>query len=173
MIGFRVLASCLLFVAWPLLAADHATSPPGPPAIAVLVDGKTTTTLDHAALAALPRASVTAATHDEKPAQWQGVALEEIVHRAGVPEGTAMRGRAMARFVRVTGSDGYQVVFSAGELDPTFGNTQVILAEQKDGQTLSADGPYRLVVPGDKRAARWVRNVATIEVMDASTRPPG
>jgi DMSO/TMAO reductase YedYZ molybdopterin-dependent catalytic subunit len=171
--GFRVLASCLLFAALPVLAADPATAPAGPQAVTVLVDGKATTTLDHAALAAMPRTSVTAATHDEKPGDWQGVALEEIVHRAGMPEGNAMRGRAMARFIRVTAADGYQVVFSAGELDPAFGNTQVILAEQKDGQPLIKDGPYRLVVPGDKRAARWVRNVATIEVMDAATRPPG
>ena len=171
--GFRFLASCLLFAALPAWAAEPAVAPPGPQVIAVLVDGKATTTLDHAALAAMPRASATAATHDEKPAVWQGVALEEIVHHTGVPEGTAMRGRAMARFVRITASDGYQVVFSAGELDPAFGNTQVILAEQKDGQPLTTDGPYRLVVPGDKRAARWVRNVATIEVIDASTRPPG
>lgn len=171
--GLRVLASCLLFTALPAFAAGPATAPPGPQAVAVLVDGKTTSTLDHAALAAMPRASVTAATHDDKPGEWQGVSLEDIVHRAGVPEGNAMRGRAMARFIRVTGSDGYQVVFSAGELDPAFGNTQVILAEQKDGQPLTQDGPYRLVVPGDKRAARWVRNVATIEVIDGSTRPPG
>lgn len=170
---FRVLASGLLLAALPVLAAEPASAPVGPQAIAVLVDGKATTTLDHAALAVMPRASVTAATHDEKPGEWQGVALEEIVHRAGVPEGTAMRGRAMARLVRITASDGYQVVFSAGELDPAFGNTQVILAEQKDGQPLSKDGPYRLVVPGDKRAARWVRNVATIEVVDASTHPQG
>jgi DMSO/TMAO reductase YedYZ molybdopterin-dependent catalytic subunit len=167
---FRFLASCLLFAALPILAAEPA---PQGSAVVVLVDGKAAATLDHAALAGMPRSSITAATHDEKPGEWQGVSLEEIVHRAGVPEGAAMRGRAMTRLVRVTASDGYQVMFSAGELDPAFGNTQVILAEQKDGQPLSKDGPYRLVVPGDKRAARWVRNVTTIEVMEASTRPAG
>jgi DMSO/TMAO reductase YedYZ molybdopterin-dependent catalytic subunit len=171
--GFRHLASCLLLVTLPMFANEPIATSTFQPTVQVLVDGKVSATLDHAALAAMPHASVTAATHDETPGQWQGVALEEIVHRAGVPEGTAMRGRAMARFVRITASDGYQVVFSAGELDPAFGNTQVILAEQKDGQPLTKDGPFRLVVPGDKRAARWVRNVTTIEVMDASTRPPG
>ena len=54
---FRVLASGLLLAALPVLAAEPASAPVGPQAIAVLVDGKATTTLDHAALAAMPRAS--------------------------------------------------------------------------------------------------------------------
>jgi hypothetical protein len=44
----------------------------------------------------------------------------------------------------------------------------VIIADARDGAPLStAAGPYRLIVPGDKREARWVRQVATVELQNA------
>jgi hypothetical protein len=138
--------------------------------ISVVVDGKTTT-LDHAAFAGMPRVTVTAAAHNDPPSQWQGVALQDVLGHAALPTGEALRGRAMARFVRVTASDGYQVIFSVAELDPAFGDLRVIVADSKDGQSLGKDGPYRLIVPNDKRPARWERNVRSIELVDASTRP--
>ena len=139
--------------------------------ISVVVDGKATT-LDHAAFAGMPRVTVTAAAHNDPPSRWQGVALQDVLGRAAVPTGEALRGRAMAQFVRVTASDGYQVIFSVAELDPAFGDVRVIVADSKDGQPLGKDGPYRLIVPNDKRPARWERNVRSIELVDASTRPP-
>ncbi len=166
----RWMMGLLLCVALPapLLAQ---VKEPAQRAVAVVMDGKSST-VDGAALAAMPSTTITAATHGDKPAAWQGVALEEILHRAGVPQGEALRGRSMASFIRVTAADGYQVVFSLAELDPGFSHTTVILAQARDGQPLTSDGPFRLVVPGDQRAARWVRNVTTIEVVDGSTRAP-
>jgi hypothetical protein len=65
-------------------------------------------------------------------------------------------------------SDGYRVVFALAELDPDFGNAQVLVAENVDGHPLSAnDGPLRLVVPGDKRQARWIRLLTTLTVARA------
>lgn len=139
--------------------------------ISIVVDGKTTT-LDHTAFAGMPHIIVTAAAHDDPPSRWQGVALQDVLGRAAVPTGEALRGRAMARFVRITASDGYQVIFSVAELDPAFGDVRVIVADSKDGQPLGKDGPYRLIVPNDKRPARWERNVRSIELVDASTRAP-
>lgn len=138
--------------------------------ISIVVEGKTTT-MNAAAFAGLPHVIVSAAAHNDPPSRWQGVALQDVLGRAALPTGEALRGRAMARFVRVTATDGYQVIFSAAELDPAFGNVQVILADSKDGQPLGKDGPYRLIVPNDKRPARWERNVRSIELVDASSRP--
>ena len=152
------------------LHAEDAAAPVDK-TIDILVDGKATT-LDHTAFAGLPHITVTAAAHDDPPSRWQGVALQDVLGRAAIPTGEALRGRAMARFVRVTASDGYQVIFSIAELDPAFGNVQVVVADSKDGQPLGKDGPYRLIVPNDKRPARWERNVRSIEMVDASTRPP-
>ena len=41
----------------------------------------------------------------------------------------------------------------------------VLLADRKDGKPLlGGEGPYRLVVPDDKRPLRWVKQVARISV---------
>jgi DMSO/TMAO reductase YedYZ molybdopterin-dependent catalytic subunit len=69
--------------------------------------------------------------------------------------------------VRAEASDGYVVTFSLAELDPAVGATDAILAFEREGQPLGSDvGPFRLVVPSDKRAARWVRNLIKLTVLD-------
>jgi hypothetical protein len=44
----------------------------------------------------------------------------------------------------------------------------VVLAFLKDGKPLDAkEGPYRIVVPDEKRLARWVRQVTTLKIVAA------
>jgi hypothetical protein len=39
------------------------------------------------------------------------------------------------------------------------------LADTKDGQPLPPrEGPFRIIVPGEKRPARWVRQVSAVTV---------
>ena len=132
------------------------------PSVKLLLDGKPSDTFDREALAAMPRATVQAAANGEAPGTWQGVALEDIVRRTCVASGDSLAGRAIARVVRVTGADGYQAVFSATELAPDFGNVEVILADTRDGKPFQEGGPFRLIVPRDKRSDRWVSHVTTI-----------
>ena len=41
----------------------------------------------------------------------------------------------------------------------------ILLAECRDGKPLAAPtGPLRVVVPGEKRHSRWVRQVVTLKV---------
>ncbi|MBT2116548.1 molybdopterin-dependent oxidoreductase [Dyella sp. LX-66] len=141
-------------------AADPA------PSLRVVVDGKTTV-FDHAALAALPQAKITAAVHDEKPSVWSGVALADVLRKAGALD-KPLRGKSLALFVRVTATDHYQAVFALAELDPLIEGRTVLLADAHDGQPLAADGPFRLVVPEDKRAARWVHGIVSVEVVDGA-----
>lgn len=150
-------------------ASDPASTLVDHPTIKLIVDGKPSDVFDQAALAAMPRASINATAKDEAPTAWQGVPLYNIVRRACVASDDALIGRALARFVRVTSATGQQVVFSAAELDPNYGNLNVILADRKDGKPLGQDGPYRLVVPKDTRSDRWLGHVTLIEVVDAST----
>jgi len=138
-----------------------------------LAPGKSPVTLDEKALAAMPRMTVQAGAHGDAPSAWEGVALVEVMRAEGAPLGKALRGDALANYVRVTGTDGYQVVFGLGELDADMGAAKVVLVDRHEGKPLDEkDGPLRLVVPGDQRPARWVRNVATIELLSASTRGP-
>jgi DMSO/TMAO reductase YedYZ molybdopterin-dependent catalytic subunit len=163
------LAACLMI---PALAAQPPSASSGTGSVQVLVVGQAARTFSEADLANLPRSSIVAAVHDEKPSRWEGVALAELLRRAGAPADKQLRGREMAKFVRITAADGYQIVFSLTELDPSFGDRNVLLVDRQDGHSLSQkDGPLRLVVAGDKRPARWVRNVETIEVVDGSSGP--
>ncbi|HMD86851.1 MAG TPA: molybdopterin-dependent oxidoreductase [Terriglobia bacterium] len=118
-------------------------------------------------LAAMPRTKVTAKEHDST-VTYEGVALTEILQKAGSPLGKEMRGKALASYVLVTARDGYRVVFALPELDPDFtdASRQIILADTADGAPLpEKQGPVRIVVPQEKKGARWIRMVETIEVV--------
>lgn len=153
------------------LAVQAADAPPAATSgtVKILVAGKPALSLDAAGIAGMPHEEVTASAHDEPSSRWRGVKLEDVLSKAGVSLDKPLRGRALASFVRVTAADRYQVVFGLSDLDATLGHTQVLLVDTRDGKPLDKDGPFRLLVPGDKRPARWVRSVTTIEVVDGGT----
>jgi DMSO/TMAO reductase YedYZ molybdopterin-dependent catalytic subunit len=121
-------------------------------------------TLSAADLAAMPRTRVTASAHHLE-GTWEGVTIRELLTRAGVPEGEALRGRALSSAVVVTGADSYRIVFGIAGFDPAFTDRVAILADRKDDAPLPANvAPFQLVITGEKRPARWVRQVVSIEV---------
>jgi hypothetical protein len=92
--------------------------------------------------------------------------LGEILKKAGVPLGAALRGRALTTYVLISASDGYQVLFSLGELDPDMAEGRILVADTASGKSLVAEGEtFRLVIPGDKHGARSVRMLTKIEVV--------
>jgi DMSO/TMAO reductase YedYZ molybdopterin-dependent catalytic subunit len=116
-------------------------------------------------LARLPRQTVRAKDHEGKEAGFAGVPLVEVLKAAGLKFGQDLRGPALATFVVTEASDGYRVVFALPELDPAFTDRVVLLAYERDGKVLSErEGPLRIVVPGEKRHARWVRQVIAMKV---------
>ena len=81
-------------------------------------------------------------------------------------QGAALRGKALAGYVLAEAQDGYQVVFSLGELDPAFIDNEILLADTANGKPLfGAQGRFRLVVPKDKPGARSVRMLTRLEVV--------
>jgi hypothetical protein len=117
---------------------------------------------DAAAQAGLPRASVTFNDHG-KAMSCEGVWLIDLVARAGVPVGEAVRGPALATVIIADAADGYRAVFSLGEIDRKLGAVPVLVADRCGGVSLGeAAGPLRLVVPGDGRGARSVRQLRTL-----------
>ena len=79
----------------------------------------------------------------------------------------------MALAVVAEGSDGYRAAFSLAELDDDFAAEAVLIADSVDGQPLGSDqGPFRLVVPGDKRQGRWVRMLKSITVVNLAGAVP-
>lgn len=123
--------------------------------------------LDVAALAKFERVAVDADDHGT-PAHWEGVRLIDLLREAGLPAGEAMRGKAMALYVRLTGADGYRAVYALAELDKSFRDGEVLLADRRDGKALDLkQGPFRVIATLDKRAGRWVRQVVAIDVLRA------
>ena len=104
-------------------------------------------------------------------ATYEGVPITEILRRAGVAIGRApLRGKALTSVVFVTGLDGFQAVFTLAELDPASTGQRVLLADAVDGRLLSGkDGPLRVVAPGDKYPARWVRQVVRLTVASVTS----
>ncbi len=124
--------------------------------------------LGAADLAKLPRLTVSAKDHDGKPATFEGVALVEVLRLAGVEFGEKLRGKSLALFLVVEAADGYRVVFALPELDSAFTDEVIILAGHRDGKALSeAEGHWRIVVPNEKRQARWVRQVVALTIRRA------
>jgi hypothetical protein len=98
--------------------------------------------------------------------KYEGVWLHEVLNRAGAPQGETLRGKALAGFVPAEAQDGYQVVFSLGELDPAFIDNEILLADTANRKPLfGAQGRFRLVVPKDKPGARSVRMLTKLEVV--------
>jgi hypothetical protein len=130
------------------------------------------------ALAALPQSESTVTDHhNQETAKYAGVAVRALLLKAGMPDGEAMRGRFLRQVVLVRCADGYSVVFTLADFDPAFSDHTILLALRRDGAPLSAKaGPFQLIVPGDKRPARWARNVTSIAIIPvgdapATTRP--
>ncbi len=100
-------------------------------------------------------------------AAFEGVALEAVLEKAGVGFGESMRGKRLASCLLVEASDGYRVVIALPELDPEFTDKQFVLAFLKDGKPLDEkEGPYRIVIPEEKRMARWVRQVTGLRIVE-------
>jgi DMSO/TMAO reductase YedYZ molybdopterin-dependent catalytic subunit len=119
-------------------------------------------------LKGMTRVKVTAKDHDGTAREYEGVALQALLGKAGVPLGAELRGKNMTLLVVAEASDGYRAVFSLAELDGDFAGVQAIVADMEDGKPLDAQhGPLRLVVPGDKRQGRWVRMLTNISVQKA------
>jgi hypothetical protein len=144
----------------------------GPTVYPAAVEGSLTLTADpyHAPLVlspadfrALPHITLTVHNgHTNAAETYAGVPLATLLAKVNAPLGKELHGEAMTSYVVATGSDGYSVVLSLAEVDPSFHEGQVIVADTRDGQPLGKSGPLQLIVSDDKRPARWVHNLETI-----------
>jgi hypothetical protein len=123
------------------------------------------TSVSAAQIANLPHVTVEARDHDVA-ARFEGVPVSALLSTADIQLGDAMHGPRMTEALLVEAADGYKVVFAVTEFDPAFATREIILADKRDGKTLDAkEGPLRIVAPGDKRPARWIRQVTTFRVI--------
>ena len=152
MISYRfylslLLAFCIGFVH----AQESATQP------MVRVSGEVLTPLELTleTLAKMERHTVTLAGRSGEERAFTGVAVQNILELAGVTTGAQLRGENLTKYLLVRCADGYEVVFSLAELDSSFTDRLVILADTLEGEPLpDGMGPFRMVVPGEKKPAR-------------------
>ena len=156
-IRWSILALCLCAAA----AATAQTSP----ALRVNGDVPNHLELSIADIAALPHQAIHVTDEKGAPAEYSGVPVATILQKAGAPLGKELKGPNMAMGLVATAPDGYRVLFALAEFDAAFSSRLIWLADRRDGKPLdSREGPLRIIVTGDKRHARWIRGVNTLEV---------
>jgi len=105
---------------------------------------------------------------DGKDHTYTGVILSDILQKAGVPSGKDLRGKNLTKYVLISASDGYEVVFALAELDKDFTDRVIILADTVDGKPLPAgEGPFRIIVQDEKKPARCIKMITDIKVLSA------
>jgi len=119
-----------------------------------------------ATLAALPHKTVTVHNeHTKADETYSGVELIDLLTPLGVTN--KPHGKDLRLYVVAAGSDGYQVVYSIGEITPDLNSSTVLVADAENDKPLADDGPLKLIATGEKRPARWVRNLVSIRVIAA------
>jgi hypothetical protein len=139
-----------------------------PPAAVLAVQGDIATPLSLTAddLAKMPRETVSVPAPDGTKIVYEGVTLLAVLQKAGAPFGKQLRGKVLSSYVLAKAMDGYQVIFTLGELDPDFGNETILVADKRDGKPMGEkQGPFRLVCPNDHEGARSVRMLETLEIV--------
>lgn len=103
---------------------------------------------------------------------YTGVSLWTLLNgTTGLQFDAAVKNASLAMYAVATGSDGYKALVALGEIDPGFGNRQVLVAYSANGAALGTNGAFRLVVPGDIKLGRSVSNLVSVEVFTAAAAP--
>jgi hypothetical protein len=114
----------------------------------------------------LGRQTARGTLHDAIEHEFSGFSLAAVLTRQGAT--LSGRGRGLADYLLVEAADSYRVVLSAAELDSTLTGKVPLLVDRLDGQPLTPKGgPWRVFVPGDRRPARWVRQVVRLRLASA------
>ena len=98
--------------------------------------------------------------HGEEHARFTGVPLWALLGEAKLADKEGKH-PDLRHTVTVTGRDGYAIAVAFGEFDPEFEDKNVLVAYERDGKPTEG---LQLVMPGDKRGARYVHDVVHIEV---------
>ena len=106
---------------------------------------------------------------------YTGTALWTLLGSAGgIKPIPGVKNSSLLNYVVAVGSDGYEAIFSLGELDPMFGGTGEpdLIAYLQDGAPIGADGFARAVVPGDNFGGRYVSNLVSLQVIHTAVPEP-
>ena len=121
-------------------------------------------TLSASDIANLPDQTIRTTDHGT-PVTFQGVLLSDVLAKVSGPTGETFNKTVASYYLIAEAHDGYQAVFTWAEIDPTFTDRRVYVVTKREGNPLTAkDGPYELIVPGERRFSRWVRQLKLLRV---------
>ena len=113
----------------------------------------------------LPRHTAVLNNHG-KQIEYEGVLLHDVLAKGGIDFDKELRGKQLSTYVAALASDGYEVVYALAEFDPSVMDSDIIVADKREGQALAAnEGPLRIIVPHDKRPTRSIKSLQEIDVV--------
>ena len=128
--------------------------------------GDKTAVFTPADLTAMPQTTVTSFnSHAKANETYTGVSLVDLLTKVGVP--AKPMGKQFRIYLEAIGADGYEVVYSLGEVSPDTHDATVIVADTENGKPLAEDGPLKLIASREKMPSRWVRNLVAVKVFTA------
>jgi hypothetical protein len=134
--------------------------------ITISGEGITPLTVTKGMFADMKQAVVMAKAHDEKVHRYSGVTIADLLTKAGVTLGDSAKKHTVTSYIIVKAADNYKAIYTLAEIDPLFANRVIILADKEDKKALPVpDGPFQIIVPGEKKHGRWIRQVTGIEVV--------
>ena len=143
-----------------------ASGPGGPTTQFSLTGVDNPATYNRAVLVALPATTIPSVTFiagggSTTLTNVVGVEIWTLLSLAGIGDDI------LRSYIVATGSDGYEVLFSLGELDPALGGRHTLVAYDANGAPLGSTGFARIVIggnPGDLRGGRFVSNLSALQV---------
>jgi hypothetical protein len=158
----------LMFLTF-VFSVTAQTSVKTEPVLRVEVEGGKTLGLTAKDLAKFTRREVKATGHDEKESTYSGFSLSEILLAAGAKIGKdELKGKELAAYLVVEASDGYKATFSIAEISADFTDKVILLSDMRDGKPFDAKtGVWQIIVLGEKKHGRWVRQVAALKIKKA------
>jgi molybdate transport system substrate-binding protein len=140
---------------------------PAPPSPGLLVQrgGQASRAVSAERIAALPRVTQRVGFmtgHGEQQNDWSGPLLWDVLVASGAID-PGKPAEQVHIVVRVTGADGYVATVALAEIAPQFANRPIQVADEMNGAPLP-DHALRLMVPGDRRGGRSVRDLVRIDI---------
>ena len=169
--SFRVVCCAAIIVTAPAAQTALAAAIDEAPQVLFVDEKGAEHPLSRNALAKLPRTTAKVVGRDGEMIEYQGVALPVVLQHCGVTLGKELRGERVASYLLCEAKDGYRVVLAIGEVDPATTDKLVLLADTRDGAPLDDnEGPFRVVIPDDKRPVRWIRMLNRVAVVRAAQK---
>jgi hypothetical protein len=146
-------------------AMEHHDEKPAVPSktLTITANGKSTT-LTLADIQAMPQHTLKVHNgHNNQDEVYTGVAMSDLLAKYGISLTDAHK--VYHSYVKAQGTDKYWVLYSASELEPDLATWESMVAITMDGKPLAEDGAFKIIAGGERRPARWVRNLSSLTIV--------